>query len=416
MTMNPINLSNKVSIPYEDRFRGTVLLGPPSSRKREEVMLPMIQQDIEGERGAGVAIFDSDGTLTGPAIRMALKAGRHCILLDPTKDNCPFFNPLMGDEDIVITDTVSAFGEMLADLPPYIRMVNETALSNAIKILKRLDAEEGVDGKHATLANANVILQNFGQKGQEMVNRFACLQKGSYAEKKENTDIASWFINEYYAERSKVYENAACVRGQVAKMVTSRYLRGVLNPDFEKNERNNLDFESLLRGRVVLCVSTAKKALGDIARWFGAMILLKYQRAVFYLDADDSEHPDHLLYVDELQDFVLPEMVDLFVWGYQARVAPTVSFQSWPQIDRGGREYKQLRIVLLSNLRNTVLFPGLSKNDASYYAEEFSIMDGNAQNEVARELLSLPAGHFAHWLLKDGKRKARGIDRTGFAS
>lgn len=61
---NKINITPKLTIEGEDRTLGAVLLGAPYSRKRESVMLPMIQQDIQSKPMMGVAVFDTDGIPT----------------------------------------------------------------------------------------------------------------------------------------------------------------------------------------------------------------------------------------------------------------------------------------------------------------------------------------------------------------
>ena len=408
-TIDTVQLSKDVAISKEDRFRNIVLLGPPSSRKREDVMLPMIRQDIQNRPDAGIVIFDTDGALTGPAVKMAQMVGRPYLLLDPTAENCPFFNPLAGDEDDVIHDLLTVFEDMMADLPPYIRVLNGTVLSNAIKVLKRLDREDGLDGKNATLRAADIILRNPNQDGRRLIQRFAQLKSESEAECKENAEIARWFLTEYYAERSKTYENAAYMRAQVSEIANDRYLGNILNPDVNKG---NLVVEDLLGQRFVLCVSTAKQLLGELSRWFGALMMLKYQQAAFCLDYDEPAHPDQFMYADEFQEFILPDVSNLIIFGYQIRVASTVSFQSWAQIDRGGRAYKQLRIVLMGNLRNTLLFSGISKNDANYYADMFSIMSRKDFDKVASEILSLPVGSFVHQCLQNSKVQQYGISKA----
>lgn len=163
-------------------------------------------------------------------------------------------------------------------------------------LLKRLDQEEGVDGKYATFANMNALLQNPGQRARAMINRFAALRKGSDAEIRENEEIASWFVNDYLAERSKLYDNCAPLRAQVAKLANNRYLRRVLNPGFEKGERNEIDLEALMRQRSVICFVVPQPLLGDLTRLVGTLILLKYQHAVYELACSESFYPDQFLY------------------------------------------------------------------------------------------------------------------------
>ena len=73
---NKINITPKLAIEGEDRTLGAVLLGAPYSRKREMVMLPMIQQDIQSKPLMGVAVFDADGIPTQATARCAREVGR----------------------------------------------------------------------------------------------------------------------------------------------------------------------------------------------------------------------------------------------------------------------------------------------------------------------------------------------------
>ena len=420
MTHKSINLSKSVSIDYDARFLHTVLLGASGSGKTQKVLAPMIQQDIRNNPYAGIVVLVADGGIMEPITRAASEAGRPYLIWDPSREDCPFFNLMAGPEDAVLEELLAVFGDRMADLPPYIKTVNEATLSNAVKVLKRLDREEGVDGKYATFANMNTLLQNPGQQGRTLVKRFAGLQQGPDAERRENAEIASWFVNDYLAERSKLYENCAPLRAQVAKLANNRYLRRVLNPDFEKGERSEIDLEALMRQRSVVCFVVPQPLLGDLTRLVGTLILLKYQHAVYELAGSESFYPDQFLYVDEFQTFVHPENADLIIFGRNNRVAVTVAFQAWSQLDRGGREYKQLKTVLMANIRNTVLFSGLSKNDASYYADMFRFLSDDPESEIAANILGLPDGYFLHSLVKNcqlqpyGMSKADLIDRRKF--
>ena len=415
MTQKPIHLSKSVSIPYDDRFFNTVLLGAAGSGKSQKVLLPMIQQDISENPYAGIVVFDADGGLSGPAAQAADKIGRPYLLWDPTKENCPFFNPMSGPEDAVLEELLAAFRDQMADLPPYIQTVSEMTLSNAIKVLKRLDLEEGVDGKYASLMNLDILLRNSGQKGRIMVQKFCQLNSKTADDAQKNAEIAAWFVNDYFAERSKLFDNCTCLRAQVAKLVENRYLKRVLNPDPEKGEHNEISFDDLMLQRTVGCFSVPQPKLGDLSRWLGTLLLLKYQHAAFSLSCSGTFYPDQFLYVDEFQAFVHPENSNLIIFGHAIRVGTTVALQSWSQIDRGGREYKQLRTVLMTNLRNTVLFSGLTKNDASYYADLLSVLSDKNEDEVAANILRLPEGYFIHSLLNHRQLQQYGVSKADLA-
>ena len=68
------------------------------------------------------------------------------------------------------------------------------------------DTNEGVEGKYATLIRLSQLLQNSGGQGRDLVNAFSKVSAATDSEAKENADITSWFLNDYFPERSKVYE------------------------------------------------------------------------------------------------------------------------------------------------------------------------------------------------------------------
>ena len=84
---------------------------------------------------------------------------------------------------------------------------------------------------------------------------------------RKNVDIASWFINEYYAERSKPFEQTACLRLLLGKLISEPHLRTVLNPDFDKGQVSEVDFDRLVSDNCVICVSAAKPTLGSLSRF-----------------------------------------------------------------------------------------------------------------------------------------------------
>lgn len=358
-------------LPYKDRFLHMLIIGPTGGGKTSQVILPMVNQDIQN-REAGVTVIEPKGDLAREVAMMAKVADRPYIYFDPSVDNCPFFNPLVGDEDDVIENAVTTFLMLNPDSPQYFKDLSEQLVRYTLKVLKRLDREEGVDGKYATFINMNTILQNPGQKGRELVNKFAALQKPSDAEKKENADIASWFINEYYAERSKVYENSSGIRAQVSKIIANRYLRRILNPDFEKNEHNQIDFDTHLADGGVICICTAQGKMRDLGKFLGYFIILQLQSAVFRRPGNEDNRRAHFLYIDEFQTYSTPGFSDMLTQGRSYRVASHLATQARAQIAMGGgRDGKNFVELVSTNARNLVIFPGISFSDAKFYSDQF---------------------------------------------
>ena len=145
-SINPI--PTPVSISAEDRFLHTLILGPTGCGK-SDAMLSMIQQDIDNPEW-GATVLDPKGGLALHAFLLAKESGRSAFLFDPTLKNCPKYNPLAGREVDVVENIVTVFRLINADSPQFFLDLNEQLLRNAVKVLKRLDASEGVEGKYAT--------------------------------------------------------------------------------------------------------------------------------------------------------------------------------------------------------------------------------------------------------------------------
>lgn len=357
--------------PYKDRFLHMLILGPTGSGKTSQTILPLINQDIQNME-AGITVLEPKGDLAQKAAMMAKYYGRPYVYFDPSFKDCPHFNPLFGKEADVVENMATTFRMLNPDSPQFFLDLNEQLMRNAVKVLKRLDKNEGVDGRHATLINLSRLLQNSGGIGRKMVVEFSQITSKTQEEAKENADIASWFLNDYLSERSKVYENTSGVRSQVSKLVSNEYLRAVLNPDFDKGERNQIDFDKHLAEGGVICISTAQGVLRDLGRFLGYFIILQLQSAVFRRPGNENTRRPHFLYIDEFQTYSNPGFSDMLTQGRSYRVASHLATQARAQMAMGGgRDGKNFVELVSTNARNIVLYPGCSKDDAEYYSKQF---------------------------------------------
>lgn len=202
----------------KDRFLHMLILGPTGCGKTSQIILPMCYQDVHNVE-SGLTVLEPKGDLAREVAMMAKEMGRPYLYFDPSVDNCPFFNPLVGDEADVIENAVTTFLALSPDSPQYFKDLSEQLVRYTLKVLKRLDRDKGIDGYYSTFIWMSRVLQNNGGQGRELVQRFSKIPGATEDEGKENADIASWFLNEYFAEKSKVYENSSGIRAQVTRAV-----------------------------------------------------------------------------------------------------------------------------------------------------------------------------------------------------
>lgn len=358
-------------LPAKDRFLHMLILGPTGSGKTSQILLPMINQDMQNPEW-GVTILEPKGDLAIKAAMMAKHYGRDYLYFDPSFTNCPKFNPLAGREIDVVENMATTFKMLSPDSPQFFLDLNEQLIRNAVKALKRLDKDCGIEGKYATLINLGRLLQNSGGAGRDMINKFSRVMSSTESEAKENADIASWFINDYFPERSKVYENTSGVRSQVSKLVSNECLRDVLNPDADKGERNEINFDTHLANGGVICISTAQGVLRDLSKYLGYFLILSIQSAVFRRPGNENTRPPHCLYIDEFQTYSTPGFSDMLTQGRSYRVSSVLATQARALMAMGGgRDGKNFVENVSANARNIILFPGLNKDDAKYYSDQF---------------------------------------------
>ena len=383
-------------LPYKDRFLHTLIIGVTGTGKTSQSLIPLIQQDIQNIE-SGVFVLEPKGDLAQKIKVMSEYYGRPAKYFDPAMDDCPHFNPLAGRELDVVENIATTFRMLNPDSPTFFLDLNEQLIRNAVKVLKRLDKDEGIDGKNATLINLSRLLQNSGGQGRDIIQRFSKIAARTDSEAKENADISSWFLNDYFVERSKIYENTSGVRSQVAKICSNEFLREVLNPNVMEGEHNDIDFDKALADGEVICISTAQGVLRGLSRFLGYFLILQLQSAVFRRPGNENTRRACFLYIDEFQTYSNPGFGDMLTMGRSYRVASHLATQARSQMALGaGRDGKEFVSLVDSNARNVILYPGCSYDDAKFYSNKFGEMETvETMVGVSRKRFNLITGGFA---------------------
>ncbi|MDF2879491.1 MAG: TraG/TraD family [Clostridiaceae bacterium] len=365
-----------VVIPHKDRYLHMLILGPTGSGKTSQILLPMINQDMQNHE-CGITVIEPKADLAEKVYAMAKHYKRKVVYFNPVLPECPSFNPFFGYEDDVIENMATTFKMLNPDSPQFFQDMNEQLIRNSLKVLKRLM------GNKATLIELSRLVQNSGGVGRKMVTSFSRLNAETEAIAKENADIASWFLNEYFNEKSKTYEHCSGLRSQIAKITSNTHLRQVLNPE---NGESDIDFQKHLAEGGVIAIATAQGALRDLGRFLGYFLILNFQSAVFKRPAPEDSRRPHFLYIDEFQTYSNPGFGDMLTQGRSYRVGCHLATQNRALMAMGGGQDGKNFVELVStNARHIIIFPGGNAIDAKYYSDQFGeILKKTIQKGISR--------------------------------
>ena len=384
-------------LPAEDRFSNMLALGPTGCGKTSQMLLPIIDQDMK-DACRGITVLEPTGELAMKAAMLAIHYGRDAILFDPTLKGRAKFNPLAGSESDVVENITAIFRMLNPGTSQFIQGQNNQLICNALKVLKRLDRAEQAEGKYATLINLSHLMQNASGYGIDLVNKLSFAMTQTEEEAKENASIIMWFLNEYFPEHSKIYENTYSIRAQIDKLVSNEYLREVLNPDWNHGEKNEIDFSKFLAEGGVLCISTAQGLLHDLSRYLGCFLLMSLQSAAFHRPGVEKDRLPHSLYIDEFPYYPAPDFDDMLIQSHSLRICTILTAQSRAQIAASGGAQFAERV--LANTRNIVLFHGLELEDAKYYSDQFGKF--SPSNLIYSDDPGNGNGHLVYSILKKG--------------
>lgn len=364
-------------VPYKDRFLHTLVLGVTGCGKTSQSLLPMVAHDIQCPE-LGVVCLDPKGDFAEQVYALARINNRtDVIYFNPILANCPYFNPLIGDIDSVSECLVTTFKKLENESQTFFANMDEMLMRRCIKVVKR------VKGDSATLDDINVLMSDANGEGKKMLTLLS-EKPGDDIELKENKEIISWFLNDYYTEISqekgknstKTYEQCSGVRNQVSKLLANSLVKKILCPTKTIDEMEPgeyLDFDGILKKGGVLAMSSAQGDLRELGTFIGFFLILSFESAVFRRPGDENTRRGVIFYVDEFQKYANEGYNDLLTMGRSYRVASVLATQTREGIKANspGTEGQTLLETVSSNCRNKIIYPGCSYNDANYYSKEF---------------------------------------------
>lgn len=388
-----VKTGKPVVLPHKDRYLHSLILGPTGSGKTSQSILPMINRDMQWNKlghvnkewdKAGIIVIEPKGDLAEKVYAMAKHYDREVMYFNPILPDCPYFNPLFGDESDVIENMATTFKMFSEGSSQFFLDMNENLVRKALKVLKR------VKGNDATLIDLSNVINGF-KEGQELLAKFSRLG-GTPEIITENKEIYEWFKTDYYSALTsggkggtKTYEHCSAIRSQVAKLISNKYLRKVLNPPEGKND---VDFDKMLEEGTVLTIATAQGKLRDLGRFLGYFIILQLQSSVFRRKGNENTRRPCFLYIDEFQVYANPGFADMLTQGRSYRVSSNLATQARDQIATGP-DGKNFLSLVSTNARNLIIYPGGNAMDAEYYSKEFGeIIEMTERRGISKDKFS----------------------------
>lgn len=358
-----------IILPIHDRFLHMLILGPTGSGKTSQSIIPMINRDMTNKE-MGIIVLEPKGDLAEKVYAMGKIYDRNVLYFNPLLPDCPYFNPLHGKESDVIENMATTFNMLNPDAPQFFKDMTDGLIRRGVKLLKRLYDND------ATLIDLNTLVWDANGEGRKIVTSFSRIKNPNPDVQKENEELVSWFLNDYYSGMSgarggtKTYEHCSGVRSQISKLISNKYLRKVLNPP--KGVQSDIDFDKALEDGMVVSITTAQGAFRELGRFLGYFVILQLQASVFRRPGNEDTRRHCMLYIDEFQVYSNPGFGDMLTMGRSYRVASHLATQARAQIGMGsGKDGRAFIDLVSTNARNKIIYPGVSFADAKYYSDEF---------------------------------------------
>lgn len=363
-----------IVIPEDDRFLNMLILGPTGTGKSSQIILPLIFQDLING-GCGFTVIDPKEDLAEGVYEVVKNfPERKVLYLDPTDEDCPKINPFDGDEITVTKNLIKTLS------PSFLVTTNEekqnldmsrNLITRSIKLLK---AYPDIVGHNLNIKTFADFITNKYNMSREKLNKTLDQLKINKMNQ-ELLSICEWFLYQYFEPTENVYEKCASVRMKVEDMANNQFLSRALTPNPNSTEEIISFPDHLMNGDIVI-INTKNTVLGSLGKTFGEFLMLDFINAVFARKHYNQIHgkkvlTPHFLYVDEFATFS-PVLTDMFTQGRSFRVGTHIVAQNRALLRMCGEEDTAAQSLLMeSNARNLVLFPGLNGEDADYYSKQF---------------------------------------------
>ena len=363
-----------VIIPEDDRFLNMLIMGPTGTGKSSQVFTPLIYQDlINGS--CGITVIDPKEDLAEAIYEVAKQFDRHVLYVDPADENCPRLNPFEGTEEIVTKNMLKIFSPSFRITSNEEKRDMDVCRNLITKSIKLLKEYPDICGNNLNIVTyANFICNKYNESRLKISKTLEQLRVNRLS--LELTEICEWFLYDYFEPTKDVYDRCATVRIKVVELASNKYLKRVMTPSNNSTVEKS-DFNKHLLNRDIVIMNTKNTILGPLGKTFGEFIMLEFLNATFRRKhyAKEMGHvgqvPPHFLYIDEFATYS-PVLTEMFTQGRSFRVGTHIAVQNRALLQMCGDELTEAQSLLIeSNARNLVLFPGLNGEDARYYSAQF---------------------------------------------
>ena len=351
--------NKKVFIPFIDMFRHLFVLGPTGCGKTSLFLIPIAWQLVKNE-AIGLIAIDPKGDFAHYIAAMCRYLKRPHILVDPILKDCPYYNPLVGDENDVIENSVTTFEMLMEGSISYFKNQCTRLLRNTIRMLKRLYGDD------ANFIMVNNVFNNINGFGMECLAKLSRLE-GEEDFKIQNREIINYFQENYYVPKSKSWQDTDDIRNQVANLIDNKYLRKILNPPSGKG--SDINFDQFLKDGGVIAISLAQGPLRGLARYFGLFIQMSFQSSVFKRPLPEKNRRPIYEIIDEMQVIANEQFTEMVQQARGLRCSVIAATQSLDQIVlKLGNKGKAFLAAIKTNFQNRVIFAGLPPEDALIFS------------------------------------------------
>ncbi|PLS18949.1 hypothetical protein CVD28_00685 [Bacillus sp. M6-12] len=336
----------EVRLCNDSRYLNTLVLGQKGTGKSDHVLLNMYYQDLK-DKDHSIFVFTSKGDTSYKLYTLAKHMGRKVHLIKP-ETNSFNINLLKGEEQEVTEYMTELFSHVFKGMDMFFQEMNKTLLVYGIKVVKR------TLGEHATIEDLWDVMENINGLGRKRVLEFSRLKPEDVCMAKENGNIASWFLNEYFVEKKeyRVYEYCSAIRMKIRELVDFQN-----NYNFSPEEEDLPDFKKVLKNHEVVIVDTEFLTYKDYASLMGSYLLMKIQQELLQADSADS-----FMYLDDFQKYY-PVLTELLEGSHIKNVGIMLFLQEMSQLNI----YPEYKHVIQNSVSNLILLERISYEDYLFY-------------------------------------------------